>query len=109
MFDEIVSPDHTHKVAFSTYEVRMSHWIDQPYLIRVSDGACLFALQSDPWSASDVKWLDETTVEMYLRKYPGRISCTVRLEVSDDWGTARGQTGSFSGTLTQVSNWILQL
>ncbi|GAB3551863.1 hypothetical protein GCM10027577_32990 [Spirosoma fluminis] len=109
MLDEIVSPDRTYKVVLSRYEVRMSHWIDQPYLMRVGDGACLFALDGAPWSASDVNWLDETTVRMNLRKYPGRIACTVRLETSDDWGAAQTPGDSFSGSLAQVSNWVLNL
>ncbi len=87
----------------------MSHWIDQPYLIRVNDNACLFALNQDGWSAWTVQWLNESTVTMCLRKYPGQIDCTVTLNASTNQADAISGVCSVAGTLPAVSNWILAL
>lgn len=40
MFDAVFSPNRQYKVSFNSYEMRMSHWIDQPSLIRVQDELC---------------------------------------------------------------------
>ena len=109
MKDDIFSANHTYKVSFSSYEVSMSHWIDQPYLIRVRDNACLFDLNQDVWSAWTVQWLDESTVTMYLRKYPGQIDCTVTLNASTNQADALSGICSGAGTFPAVSNWILEL
>ncbi|WP_232074065.1 hypothetical protein [Spirosoma aureum] len=89
MLEELFSPQKTFKVAIGSYEVKMSHWVDQPYLIRVSDDVELFNLNGDPWSASDVTWLDDSTVEMHLRRYPGHIFCSVQLNALTDQGWAK--------------------
>lgn len=57
MLESIFSHDQTYKVEFGSYEVRMSHWIDKPYLVRVGDDQVVFSLEGDPWSASDVRWI----------------------------------------------------
>jgi hypothetical protein len=109
MIDDIVSPDQSYKVAFSCYEVRMSHWIEQPNLIRVSDNQVLFTLNGDSWSAFNVQWLDDATVQMIVAKYPGRISCQLQLNASTNQGTVTNAFNSFTGTLREVSNWVLSL
>lgn len=109
MEEAIISPDQAYIVEFSVYEMRMSHWIEKPYLVQASDNEVLFSLEGDPWSASDVRWIDNTTVEMYLRKYPGRVSCTVRLTPAANYGLAVSEQQLFSGTLSEVSRWILNL
>jgi len=109
MTDAIISPNQAYTVEFSSYEVRMSHWINQPYLIRVADKQTLFSLAGDGWSTFTTKWVDEATVEMEVARYPGRVSCTLRLNAAAGTGTAAGPTGSFSGTLTDVQRWVLSL
>ncbi|MFD2574350.1 hypothetical protein ACFSUS_27190 [Spirosoma soli] len=109
MIDNIVSPGHSYKIVFSCYEVRMSHWIEQPHLIRVSDSKIVFSLNGASWSAFKVQWHDDETVFMRVSKYPGRISLDITLNVNRDAGSAVGEFKSFSGTLSQVSNWILAL
>lgn len=107
MIDDIFSPDQRYKIAFSCYEVRMSHWIEQPHLIRVSDNKTLFSLNGASWSAFKVNWIDGEMVEMRVSKYPGRVSCDIILNAATDFGGAVGQFDSFSGTLSQVSRWVL--
>ncbi|UFH57544.1 hypothetical protein [Spirosoma sp. KNUC1025] len=109
MIDDIFSPGHAYKITFSCYEVRMSHWIEQPHLIRVGDDATLFSLNGDAWSTFTVNWLDDQTVAMRVAKYPGRVSCALVLNAATDQGTATNPFRSFSGTLREVSDWVLNL
>ena len=87
----------------------MSHWIDQPYLIRVSDNACLFRLNQAVWSAWAVSWLDDTTVELDLRKYPGLLACSLRLNASTNQADAISGVSSIAGLFPAVVSWILDL
>ncbi|MFD2932780.1 hypothetical protein [Spirosoma flavum] len=107
--EDIFSPDRRYKVSFGSYEVRMSHWIDQPYLIRVSDNVSLFNLNADVWSASNVRWLDDSTVELYMRKYPGLVACTLTLNALTNHASAVNQTASFAGAFSELKIWLLSL
>ncbi len=109
MSEDIVSPNRQYKVSFSSYEVRMSHWIDQPYLIRVNDGACLFTINADGWSAWAVRWLDESTVELSMRKYPGQIGCIIELNIDTHQAQAVRRSASVAGTFSAVKDWVLEL
>ncbi|HLL96989.1 MAG TPA: hypothetical protein VK404_18595 [Spirosoma sp.] len=109
MIDDILSSDNTYKVSFCCYEVRMSHWIKQPHLIRVGDNQTLFSLNGASWSAFTVKWRDDETVDLQVCKYPGRIACSLVLNAALDEGTVVGPSGSYAGTLREVSHWILKL
>ncbi|MVM30519.1 hypothetical protein GO755_10785 [Spirosoma sp. HMF4905] len=103
--EELFSPDKQYKVSFGSMEIRMSHWVDQPYLVRISDNKTLFGLEH-LWSADDVRWLDESTVTMNLRLYPGLLGCAVTLNVALNQGEVSGQAGNFTGTLPEVVAWI---
>jgi hypothetical protein len=109
MIDDILSSYNTYKVSFCCYEVRMSHWIKQPHLIRVGDNQTLFSLNGASWSAFTVKWRDDETVDLQVCKYPGRIACSLVLNAALDEGTVVGPSGSYAGTLREVSHWILKL
>ena len=109
MSEAIFSPDQSYKVSFSSYEVRMSHWIDQPSLIRVGDNVCLFALNKDGWSARTVRWLDHSTVELTMGKYPGLLACTVVLHASTYQAEAISGIRSVAGPIPAVIEWIYGL
>ena len=109
MSEDLFSPHQDFKVSFSSYEVRMSHWIDEPSLIRVHDNACLFALNEGGWSAWAVRWLDSSTVEMLMRKYPGLLACTVVLNPSTNQAEAISGISSVAGTLPAVNKWVYEL
>ncbi|MBD2705799.1 hypothetical protein IC229_34690 [Spirosoma sp. BT702] len=79
MNEDFHSPNQRYTITLGSYEIKMSHWVAQPYLIRLSDGATLFSLTGDPWSAFTVKWLDEVTVEMKVARYPERLSACSQL------------------------------
>ena len=109
MKEDIISPNGQFKVSFSSYEVSMSHWIDQPYLIRVSDNVCLFSLNEADWSAWVVRWLNDSAVELVMRKYPGLIACTVVLHGLTNQAEAVSGVSSVAGPLVAVRSWILEL
>lgn len=109
MPDDIFSPNRQYKIRFDSYEMRMSHWIDQPALIRVYDNVCLFALDKDDWSAWEVRWSDDSTVALTMRKYPGLIGCTIKLNVSTNEGQAISHTASLAGSFSAVKEWVLGL
>jgi len=109
MSEDLFSPNRDYKVSFSSYEISMSHWIDQPYLIRVSDNAFLFDLSADVWSAWQVRWLSNSTVELVMRKYPGLLDCTVRLNASTNQADATSGVSSVAGEFLAVTGWLLDL
>ena len=87
----------------------MSHWIDQPALIRVSDDVCLFTVNDGNWSAWTVRWLDDSTVELFMRKYPDQPACTLQLNVLTNQAKAVGRSKSITDTFSRVQEWILTL
>lgn len=109
MSKDIFSPDRRYKVSFSSYEVSMIHWIDQPYLFRLSDNACLFELTEDAWSAWAARCLDESTLALDLRKYPGLLACRLTLNASTNQADAISGVSSVAGAIPAVTNWILEL
>lgn len=68
---DVVSPDGRHRVAFSAQEVRMSHWIESPVVMRTGERRPLLDLTSSDWSADEARWLDASRLSMALRRYPG--------------------------------------
>lgn len=109
MPDDVFSPNRQYKISFDSYEMRMSHWIDQPSLIRVYDNVCLFLLDKDDWSAWEVCWADDSTISLIMRKYPGLISCTIELNVDTNEGQAISRRASVAGSFSAVKDWILSL
>jgi hypothetical protein len=109
MNEDIYSPDRQFKVSFTSYEMRMSHWVDQPCLTRVADDTCLFTIDTDNWSARSGRWLDDVTVELVILKYPGLIGCTIELNAHTQQGQATSPTASVAGTFSAVKDWVLAL
>lgn len=105
---EFFSPDHQYMISICSTEIRMSHWIDQPYLVRVSDNKTLFELEH-LWSGSGINWVNDSTVTMYLRLYPGLLACDLTLDVALNQGQVSGEAGSFTGTIPEVETWINNL
>ena len=102
---EHFSPDNRFKVSLASNEIRMSHWIDTPYLIRISDDTTLFKLDH-LWSASDIQWMNSSAVSMELGLYPGLLYCAVTLDIDANRGEVTGKAGSFVGTLPEVEYWL---
>ena len=106
---DVFSPNRKFKIRFDSYEMRMSHSIDQPSLIRVCDNVCLFALDMDDWSAWEVRWMDDSTVSLLMRKYPGLIGCTIELNVNTNEANAFGHSTSVAGDISDVKKWVMSL
>ena len=85
------------------------YWIEQPFLMRVCDDVCLFTLNFDDWSAWETRWLDNATVTLVMRKYPGLIDCTVELNVTTNEGWAANHRASVAGSFLAVKDWIRSL
>ena len=86
---ESFSPGGTYRLQVSSEEMKMSHWIDRPYVTRVSDQRVIYRAEY-PWSLNSHRWLSEDILELDLRRYPGDCpSCSVRLRLRD----ARFQQG----------------
>ncbi len=49
----------------------MSLWIESPELIDAQSGQILLRFSDSNWSLDHARWLDNETVELSLRKYPG--------------------------------------
>jgi len=72
MLQEYLSPDGLYVLALSAYEMRMSHWVENPHLRLVKTNETLFQAPS-LWSADTVVWSPESDfVHMSMRVYPGR-------------------------------------
>jgi hypothetical protein len=66
------SPDGGIEVRFDAYEVRMSHWIREPTVIRTRDGAAILSLSGTSWDGAGVPptFPSPGRVELHLRHYP---------------------------------------
>lgn len=69
--DVEVSPRGAVRVEYEVFEMRMSHWVRTPRVIRVSDGATIVDLWGTTWDGGARFGDDERTVTLSLRCYPG--------------------------------------
>ena len=49
----------------------MSHWIESPWITDLQENKQVLSFSSSNWSLDQSRWLDATTVELVMRKYPG--------------------------------------
>jgi hypothetical protein len=66
------SPDGRIEVRFDAYEARMSHWVLEPTVVRLRDGAEILSLEGTAWDAGGVMptFPAPDRVELHLRHYP---------------------------------------
>jgi hypothetical protein len=74
--DEVVandtpSPDGRFHIWISSSEVRMSHWVERPTLTDTQTRQNILYFQDSNWSLDQAVWLDDHTVQLVMRKYPG--------------------------------------
>jgi hypothetical protein len=65
------SPDGNYVFHIFPWEAHMSLWIESPELVDIQSGQCLWRPNDSNWSLNDAEWLNDTTVQVSLRKYPG--------------------------------------
>lgn len=66
-----VSPGRSVRVEYEVSEMRMSHWVRAPRVVRTSDGATIVDLWGTTWDGGARFGDDDTTVTLSLRCYPG--------------------------------------
>ena len=66
------SPDGRIEVRFDAYEVRMSHWILEPIVIRTRDGATVLSLEGSGWDGGGraPSFPARDRAELHLMHYP---------------------------------------
>lgn len=67
---EFPGPGQQFILCVASEEVRMSHWIDLPLVIKASDRSRIWAADF-PWSLVEHHWLSSHELDLVLRKYPG--------------------------------------
>ena len=65
------SPTGRYAISISSWEARMSHWIDTPTLTDRHSGEVLLSFQNGNWSLNSSHWINDSVVVLTLRKYPG--------------------------------------
>jgi hypothetical protein len=84
------SPDGRIEVRFNAYEARMSHWILEPDVVRLRDGAVVLSLGGTAWDGGGVvpTFPAPDRVELHLRHYPDgskTFSVVVDVEAERCW------------------------
>lgn len=94
------SPDGRYRLDIFAHEVRMSHWIDCPYLYDNNTGDFLFSA-GKLWNATNVDWSnDSNQLKLKLHHY----SCDSSIEVVLDLAKNEGKIyATSSGLLTRSS------
>jgi len=65
------SPDDHYRVEVTPWEARNTQWVCSPRIVDTWQGSCVFQFEDARWSADQSVWLNPTTVELKLRKFPG--------------------------------------
>lgn len=67
---EYPSPGGEYILRLFPEEVRMSHWVEQPQLVRARDGVEIWS-EKMPWSVDRHEWVSSEELSLELRRYPG--------------------------------------
>lgn len=91
------SPDDHYRVEVTPWEARNTLWVCSPRIVDTWQGRCVFQFEDARWSADQSVWLNPTTVELKLRKFPGdRTGQGVRVVIDCAGLVARmGDGGEF--------------
>jgi hypothetical protein len=65
------SADGRFAVFVSSWEARMSLWVDTPSIVETASGQVIFAFKDINWSLDAIRWQSDSVVSLQLRKYPG--------------------------------------
>lgn len=77
----IFSPDRRFYILLSSYEVRMSHWIESAALWETAAERELLLFGNAWWSTGQIRWYDDSScVTAELRRYPGDVAA-LQIEV----------------------------
>lgn len=65
------SPDDHYRVEVTPWDARNTQWVCSPRIVDTWQGSRVFQFEDARWSADQSVWLNPTTVELKLRKFPG--------------------------------------
>ena len=96
------SADGRIEVRFDAYEVRMSHWILEPIVIRMRDGATVLSLEGSGWDGGGraPSFPARDRVELHLRQYPDGMTSydlVVDVETARCWFAGAEDEGCAAG------------
>lgn len=66
-----VSPDKFYELRADVWEARNSLWVCSPDIWDVTLGQSAFRFKDEKWSVDSNTWLNASTVQLSLRKFPG--------------------------------------
>lgn len=89
------SPDGRFVVVTVAYEMRMSHWVEAPYLYRTGEEDPLLNVSVNDWSADTIEWAEDSrSVTLSVRRYPGNgDSVSLTLFPEDETATMTTEGG----------------
>lgn len=67
---EYPAPGGEYVLRLEPEEVRMSHWLDLPTVLRTADQSVIWSV-GYPWSVSSHQWVSSEELDLSLRQYPG--------------------------------------
>jgi hypothetical protein len=67
----LISPTGAYEIFIKSWEPRMSLWVQTPEIIDRQSQEIILAFRDDRWSLEKSAWIDNTNVQLTLRKYPG--------------------------------------
>lgn len=93
-----LSPNGRYKLILDATEVRMSHWVERPWVCEVSSGRILLDLSETLWHVDEFWWSEDSTLlTLSMRRYPGD-GPEIQLEI--DLQTCSCRAHSWAGVET---------
>jgi hypothetical protein len=107
-----IAPGGNYELRIVSEEVKMSHWLELPSLIRIWDRTQLWAAEF-PWSLSSHHWLSSEELELELRRYPGdrpllRVQMQLDLQTFRFWEASRLCWSDSSWPLIDLNGFLEQ-
>jgi hypothetical protein len=98
------SPDSRYQLDLYPREMRMSHWVNAPYIFDNQSNTYIMDL-GGYWDASEVKWVSITLVKMKLRHYAdGSVTFVFELDLFENKAklSSAGYRDLLSGSMEGV-------
>jgi hypothetical protein len=103
-----LSPNGRYKLILDATEVRMSHWVERPWVCELTSGAILLDLSNTLWHVDAFRWSEDSShLTLAMRRYPGD-GPDVSLEIDLGARTCQVKTWSVTETptLEALPEWL---
>jgi hypothetical protein len=106
--ERIPSPDGVYTVLLVPVEMRMSHWLAQPWIVDTATNQTILDLTATLWSADTVRWADDSArVTLAMRRYPGDApGVTVAIDLRTGMAMFDSPVESATVALSRLSQWL---